>query len=168
MSKRRKRTWHNSQPHDLLPADNGKGALMILGIPIGELAWLALAIIAGGAVTGILAGLFGIGGGALIVPVLYEVFRVLDVPNEVRFQLCVGTSIAIIVPTNVLSYLTHRGKGAVMMDVVRAWAVPAVFGVAAGSIIAAFASSTVLKLAFVLIATVIAFKLLFGRDSWQL
>src|SRR5207237_1696758 len=67
-----------------------------------------------------------------------------------------------------LSYLTHRGKGAVMMDVVRAWTVPAVFGVAAGSIIAAFASGTVLKLAFVLIATVIAFKLLFGRDSWQL
>src|SRR5437667_10940421 len=139
----------------------------MFGLPMGGLAWLALAIIAGGVGTGILAGLFGIGGGALIVPVLYEVFRVLGVSDEVRFQLCVGTSIAIIVPTNVLSYLTHRGKGAVMMDVVRAWAVPAVFGVAAGSIIAAFASGTVRKLASVLIATVIAFKLLFGRDSWQ-
>jgi len=141
---------------------------MALGVPLSELVLLASLIILAGLVTGILAGLFGIGGGALIVPVLYEVFRVLGVSDEVRFQLCVGTSIAIIVPTNVLSYLTHRGKGAVMMDVVRAWAVPAVFGVAAGSIIAAFASGTVLKLAFVLIATVIAFKLLFGRDSWQL
>jgi uncharacterized protein len=51
---------------------------------------------------------------------------------------------------------------------VRAWAVPAVIGVAAGSAIAAFASGAVLKLAFVLIATVIAFKLLFGRETWRL
>src|SRR5947209_19859337 len=113
---------------------------MILGVPASELMVLAGLIVVAGIVTGILAGLFGIGGGALIVPVLYEVFRVLGVPDEVRFQLCVGTSIAIIVPTNVLSFLTHRGKAAVMRDVVRAWAVPAVFAVAAGSRIAAFAS----------------------------
>src|SRR5258705_8979444 len=86
---------------------------MILGVPVSELLLLAALIVVGGFITGILAGLFGIGGGALIVPVLYEVFRVLDVPDEVRFQLCVGTSIAIIVPTNVLSYFTHRDKGAV-------------------------------------------------------
>jgi uncharacterized membrane protein YfcA len=141
---------------------------MVLGVPLSELLLLAALIVVAGFVTGILAGLFGIGGGALIVPVLYEVFRVLGVPDEVRFQLCVGTSIAIIVPTNVFSYFTHRGKGAVMMDVVRAWAVPAVIGVAAGSAIAAFASGAVLKLAFVLIATVIAFKLLFGRETWRL
>ena len=77
-----------------------------------------------GVVTGILAGLFGIGGGAIIVPVLYEMFRVLGVPEEVRMQLCVGTSLAIIMPTNVRSYLAHRAKGAVLTDVVRAWAVP--------------------------------------------
>ncbi|MCC6777462.1 MAG: sulfite exporter TauE/SafE family protein [Hyphomicrobiales bacterium] len=139
-----------------------------LGVPLSELLALAGLIIAGGLVTGILAGLFGIGGGALIVPVLYEVFRVLGVPDDVRFQLCVGTSIAIIVPTNVLSFLTHRGKGAVLGDVVRVWAVPSVVGVAAGSTIAAFASPAVLKLAFVLVGSVIAFKLLFGRDSWRL
>jgi uncharacterized protein len=141
---------------------------MVLGVPLSELLLLAALIIVAGFVTGILAGLFGIGGGALIVPVLYEVFRVLGVPDEVRFQLCVGTSIAIIVPTNVFSYFTHRGKGAVMMDVVRAWAVPAVIGVAAGSAIAAFAPAAVLKLGFVLIAIVIAAKLLFGRETWRL
>jgi uncharacterized protein len=140
---------------------------MILGVPMSELFLLAALIIAGGVVTGILAGLFGIGGGALIVPVLYEVFRALGVPDEVRFQLCVGTSLAIIVPTNVISFLTHRGKGAVMMDVVRAWAVPSVVGVAIGSAIAAFAPAAVLKLAFVLVGSVIAGKLLFGRDSWR-
>jgi uncharacterized membrane protein YfcA len=141
---------------------------MVLGVPVSELLLLAAFIAAGGFVTGILAGLFGIGGGALIVPVLYEVFGMLGVSDEVRFQLCVGTSIAIIVPTNVLSFLTHRDQGAVMMDVVRAWALPAVAGVAVGSVVAAFASAAVLKLAFVLVGSVIAFKLLLGRDTWRL
>lgn len=141
---------------------------MLLGVPVSELLLLAALIAAGGFITGILAGLFGIGGGALIVPVLYEVFGVLGVSDEVRFQLCVGTSIAIIVPTNVLSFLTHRDRGAVMMDVVRAWALPAVAGVAVGSVVAAFASAAVLKLAFVLVGSVIAFKLLLGRDTWRL
>ena len=141
---------------------------MIFGVPVAELAWLAAAIVVGGIVTGILAGLFGIGGGALIVPVLYEVFRVLGVPEEVRFQLCVGTSIAIIVPTNIRSFLSHRAQGAVMMDVVRVWAIPAIIGVAVGSAIAGFASGAVLKIAFVLVASVIAIKLMFGRESWRL
>jgi uncharacterized membrane protein YfcA len=141
---------------------------MILGVPVSELLLLAAFIGIGGLVTGVLAGLFGIGGGALIVPVLYEVFGALGVADEVRFQLCVGTSIAIIVPTNVLSFRTHRDRGAVKMDVVRAWAVPAIAGVAAGSAIAAFAPGAVLKAAFVLIASVVAIKLLFGRDNWRI
>jgi uncharacterized protein len=141
---------------------------MIFGVPIGELLWLALLILAGGVVTGILAGLFGIGGGALIVPVLYEVFRALDVPEDVRFQLCVGTSTAIIVPTNVRSYLAHRAQGAVDTDVLRRWAVPSVIGVALGSLIAGLAPASVLKIAFVVVATLIAAKLLFARESWRL
>src|SRR4030095_8685397 len=141
---------------------------MVLGVPLSELLLLAALIIVAGFVTGILAGLFGIGGGALIVPVLYEVFRVLGVPDEVRFQLCVGTSIAIIVPTNVLSFRIHRDRGAVMRDGGGEWAVPAVVGVVAGSAIAGFASAAVLKLAFVLVGSVIALKLLIGRDSWRL
>jgi uncharacterized membrane protein YfcA len=141
---------------------------MILGVPLSEIAWLALAIVAGGIVTGLLAGLFGIGGGAVIVPVLYEVFRALGVPEEVRMQLCVGTSIAIIVPTTVRSYLTHRAKGLVIPRVIRLWAMPAIIGVTCGSIIAAFAPAFVFKLAFVLIALLIATKFLFAGDRWNL
>ena len=90
----------------------------MFGIPAYELAWLAAALLAAGAVTGVLAGVFGVGGGAVIVPVLYEIFRVLGVPDEVRMQLCVGTSLAIIVPTTIRSYLAHRARGAVIDDVV--------------------------------------------------
>ncbi len=141
---------------------------MIGAIPISEIVWLAAVIVAGGVVTGILAGLFGIGGGGVIVPVLYEVFRALGVPDEVRMQLCVGTSVAIIVPTNIRSYLVHRLRGAVLADVVRIWTVPAVVGVATGSLVAAVAPGAVLKIAFAIIASTIAFKLLVGRESWRI
>jgi uncharacterized membrane protein YfcA len=139
----------------------------MFGVPLSEVAWLVAAIVASGVVTGLLAGLFGIGGGAVIVPMLFEVFRILGVPDEVRMQLCVGTSLAIIVPTNIRSYLAHRAKGAVDHQVVRTWVLPALLGVAIGSIVAAFAPSAVFRLAFVVMAAVIAFKLLFGRDSWR-
>jgi uncharacterized membrane protein YfcA len=139
----------------------------MFGVPPGEIALLVIAILASGVVTGVLAGLFGIGGGAVIVPVLFEVFRILGVPDEVRMQLCVGTSLAIIVPTNIRSYLAHRAKGAVDHRVVKVWVLPALAGIAIGSVVAAFAPSAVFRLAFVVMAGVIAFKLLFGRDSWR-
>jgi uncharacterized protein len=141
---------------------------MFLDVPVSELAWLAGAIVVSGVVTGILAGLFGIGGGAVIVPALYEVFRILGVPEEVRMQLCIGTSLAIIVPTTIRSYLAHRERGEGIREVVRLWAVPAVVGVAVGALLAAFAPGFVFKVAFVVIVGFIAIKLLFGRESWRL
>jgi uncharacterized membrane protein YfcA len=140
----------------------------MFSVPLSELAVLAFAIAVGGVVTGILAGLFGIGGGAIIVPVLYEVFRTLGVPEEIRMQLCIGTSLAIIVPTTIRSFYAHRLKGAVMMDVLRRWSVPAVVGVVTGAVIAAFAPAGLFKGAFALIAYVIAAKLLVGRESWRI
>jgi uncharacterized membrane protein YfcA len=137
-------------------------------VPLTELVWLAAAILVAGVVTGMLAGLFGVGGGAVIVPVLFEVFRLLGVPEEVRMQLCVGTSMAIIVPTAVRSYQTHRATGLVIPNVVRSWAVPAVAGVALGSVAAAFAPGGVFEGAFVLIAGFIAARLLFGGENWVL
>jgi uncharacterized membrane protein YfcA len=137
-------------------------------IPVAETAWLAAAIVGGGLITGLLAGLFGIGGGGIIVPVLYEVFRTVGVAEEVLIQLSIGTSIAIIVPTYVRSFLAHRRRGAVLMDVIHAWAIPAVLGVATGSAVAAFAPGAVLRAAFVVIATVIACKLLLGRDDLRI
>ncbi|HTV27564.1 MAG TPA: sulfite exporter TauE/SafE family protein [Xanthobacteraceae bacterium] len=140
----------------------------MFGVELSEIIWLAVAIVVAGVVTGILAGLFGIGGGAVIVPVLYEVFQLLNVADAVRMQLCVGTSIAIIVPTAIRSYLTHRAKGLVIPNVIRLWALPAVIGVACGAVIAAFAPPAVFKIAFVLIAGLIAIKFLFAGDRWNL
>jgi uncharacterized protein len=140
----------------------------MFGVPFEEAAWLTAAVVVAGVVTGFLAGLFGIGGGAVIVPVLYEVFRILDVPEEVRMQLCIGTSLAIIVPTTILSYRAHRVKGLVLWEVVRSWALATVVGVAAGAAIAAYAPPAVFKIAFALLASGIATKLLLGRENWRL
>ena len=139
---------------------------MAFGLPIAELLLLTLAILGAGIVTGLLAGLFGIGGGAIIVPVLFEVFRLFDVPDQVRMQLCIGTSLAIIIPTTIRSYLAHRAKGAVIPEVIRLWTFPAMLGVAAGAVAAAFAPSSIFKIAFVIIASLIAMKLLIGDPRW--
>jgi uncharacterized protein len=135
---------------------------------MGELAWLAASVMFAGIVTGILAGLFGIGGGAIIVPVLFEVFRVLGVPDAVRMQLCIGTSLAIIVPTAVRSYRAHKARGFVLPEVMRRWAVPAMAGVAVGSALAALAPPDLLEAAFVVVACLIAAKLLAGEGAWVL
>ena len=112
--------------------------------------------------------MFGIGGGAVIVPVLYEVFRALGVSEEIRMQLCIGTSLAIIVPTTFRSYFTHRAEGIGRHDVVRLWTIPAIVGVVTGAALAAVAPASLFKAAFAVIAGVIAVKLLFGGERWQL
>jgi uncharacterized protein len=135
---------------------------------MGELVWLTAGILVSGVLTGILAGVFGIGGGAVIVPVLFELFRVLDVPAAVRMQLCIGTSLAIIVPTAMRSYRAHKAKGLVLTDVMRRWTLPSMVGVLVGAALAAVAPPDTFKAAFVLIACVIATKMLIGADRWVL
>lgn len=139
----------------------------MFGIPLFDLAWLTLALLVAGGLTGLLAGVFGVGGGALAVPVLYELFTYLDVPEEVRMPLCVGTSLAVIIPTSIRSFRAHRAKGAVDMSILKVWAVPVVIGVAAGSVIARYAPAELFKAVFVAVAGVSALRLLLGKDSWN-
>lgn len=142
--------------------------MMILGIPASEFAVLVGAILIAGALTGIFAGLLGIGGAAISVPVMYEVFRALGVADEVRMQLCVGTALALIVPTSIRSYFAHRARGAVDDRVLKIWSLPIIGGVLIGAFIAYFASAEVFKLLFVVFASLMAMKLLFGRENWRL
>ncbi len=141
---------------------------MLAGMPIGDLIFLAVSLVVAGALTGLLAGVFGVGGGAVIVPILYEVFRVIGVPEEVRMPLCVGTSLAVIIPTSIRSFQAHRAKGLVDMSILKVWAVPAVLGVIAGSIVARYAPADLFKIVFVVVAVASALRLLFASDRWQL
>lgn len=137
---------------------------MLLGVGLHEILLLALALLVGGLISGVLAGLFGVSGGSVLVPVLYEGFRMFGVPEDVRMQLCLGTSIAIVVPITIRSFLTHRAKGLVIPGVIRIWMVPAILGVVCSAAIAAFAPAAVMTTAFIVIATFIAFKFFFAGD----
>lgn len=140
----------------------------MFGIPAGELALLAVAIVIGGVLTGLLAGLFGVGGGAIIVPVLYEIFRILGVSEDIRVQLCVGTSLAIIIPTSIRSYLAHRARGTLPEGVLRTWIVPIAAGVIVGGVIAAVAPASVFKSFFAVMAFLLGAKFLFAQDRWRI
>jgi uncharacterized membrane protein YfcA len=121
-----------------------------------------------GAATGILAGLFGVGGGALMVPVLYETFGFLGYPDSVRMPLAVGTSLAIIIPTSYKSFQAHKARGAVDLALLKVWAVPIVIGVLLGAAIARFAPPLVMQLVFVCVAGINAIKLLAGSNRWNI
>jgi uncharacterized membrane protein YfcA len=138
------------------------------GLDIGTLLAIAGMLAVAGAVTGVLAGLFGVGGGAITVPILFEVFGLIGVPDAVRMPLAVGTSLAVIIPTSIQSARGHYDRGAVDMDLLRAWALPVLLGVIAGSFIARFAEPWVFQAVFVLVAGTNSIKMLFGRDRWRL
>jgi uncharacterized protein len=140
----------------------------MFGIPLNELIFVVLGLLAGGVATGLLAGLFGVGGGAIIVPVIYAVFGLMNVPEELRMPLSVGTSLAVIIPTSIQSFRTHKAKGAVDMDLLKLWAVPVILGVLIGSVIARYAPASLFKIVFVGVAMLTATKLFFGSEKWKL
>ena len=141
--------------------------MAIAGLDISELFELALLLVAVGALSGFLAGLFGIGGGAILVPVFYECFRLAGVPLEVRMPLCIGTSLAIIIPTSVRSYRAHYARGAVDMETLKAWWLPVLIGVVAGSVTARYAPERLFKFVFVGMAWSAAARLLLARETWK-
>ncbi|MCC7253471.1 sulfite exporter TauE/SafE family protein [Hyphomicrobium sp.] len=134
----------------------------------GDLVWLVLALLAGGVMTGFLAGLLGIGGGGVLVPVLFETFTFLQVPDSVRMHLVLGTSFAVIVPTAISSFRAHLKKGAVDTAVVRRLAPFIVAGVLAGIALVSSVNGTVLKWVWIVCGSFIAIKMALGRDDWRI
>jgi uncharacterized membrane protein YfcA len=142
--------------------------MAVAGLDVAELVELGLMLVAVGALSGFFAGIFGIGGGAILVPVFYECFRLAGVPLEVRMPLCIGTSLAIIIPTSIRSFRAHHARGAVDMEILKIWWLPVVIGVIAGSITARYAPERLFKIVFVGVAWSAAARLLLARDNWKL
>ncbi|EHK55362.1 sulfite exporter TauE/SafE family protein [Allomesorhizobium alhagi] len=133
-----------------------------------EIAGFAAAIAAAGVVSGLLAGLFGIGGGAVIVPVFYQVFGLFDVDESVRMHVSVGSSLAIIVPTAFRSFMAHKARGAVDMELLKSFLIPVLIGTVLASLAAASISSEELRMIFAVLALLFGIRLLFNRESWRL
>jgi uncharacterized protein len=137
-------------------------------LALSHTALLAALLAAAGACTGLLAGLFGVGGGTVVVPVLYEVFRLYGVSDDVLMPLCVGTSLAVIVPTSIASFIGHYKKGAVNIGVLKRWALPITFGVLGGIFAASVAKPVLFKSVFIIVCLLLAVRLIAGKDKWQL
>ena len=129
---------------------------------------LVSALVAAGAAIGFLAGVFGVGGGAISVPVFFEIFGTLGYPPDVAMPVAVGTSLAVIIPTSISSARGHQKRGTLDLGVLRTWAVPVLLGVLIGALIARFATPIVFQSVFVVVALINAVKLLSGGKGWQL
>ncbi len=138
---------------------NDISSLLLVYIPL---------LAATGLIAGVLAGLLGVGGGIVIVPVLYHVFGSLGVDTEIRMHLAVGTSLATIVPTSIRSSLAHHRKGSFDAALFLRWA-PGIFvGVLLGTWLANQVTFTALTSVFAVVALGVSLQMGFGRPDARL
>lgn len=120
---------------------------------------MLLSTVVAGAIGGFMAGLFGIGGGVVIVPALALVFDWLGYDHGVVQHLSVATSLAIVVVTGTSSARAHLKRGGVMMDVVRLWAPFLIAASLLGGLSARYYSGDILRLVFGFVALFLALNL---------
>jgi Predicted permeases len=126
------------------------------------------ALIFSGLLSGFIAGLLGVGGGIIIVPILYHVLSSLGFSNEIIMHVSVATSLAIIIPTGWRSYVTHKKNKAVDFLIIKKWIIPTLIGAAIGAIIAGLISGFYLTLFFATIALLVCIHLLTFNDNLRL
>ena len=114
---------------------------------------------------GFVAGLFGIGGGLIIVPFLYYIFNSLGIDHQYLMHLAVGTSFAIIIPTSTVSVLTHHKFKAVDFDIVKSYGIYVVIGVIIGTLFAASLKTKSLILFFTIIIFLLGIYLLLLKEK---
>lgn len=132
--------------------------------------WIILgaAMLATGCVAGVMAGLFGIGGGIVIVPVLELTLGFLGVDPAIRMHVAVATSLAVIIPTSISSARAHHQRQAVDMAIIKRWSVFVLLGALVGTWIAAQVHSRVLAMIFATLALMIALKMIVLPQSRNL
>jgi uncharacterized membrane protein YfcA len=138
---------------------------MISGLPMTEIVTLAAMLAASGLLIGFLAGLLGVGGGGIAMPVLYELFRILEVSDGIRMQVCAATSLAIMIPTSIRSARSHWQQGSVDFLVIRRLGPWVVMGAALGVLIASNAPSGFLKSVFAASMLFLAWRILSGSGN---
>lgn len=143
-------------------------AMHLSALSGANLSMLIAALVGAGLLTGLMSGLLGIGGGGILVPVLYETFGALGVPPEIRMHMSVGTALAVVAVTSMRSFAGHRARGSVDMAFIRRLGPWVFLGVLFGIGLAKVSGRTTLEWAWVAFGSVMATKLAFGRDDWRL
>jgi uncharacterized protein len=133
-----------------------------------QIALLAAMLLAAGIVAGTLAGLLGVGGGIVVVPVLFHTFSQLGIAPEVRMHAAVATSLSTVAVTAFRSARSHHELGSVDTKILARWLLPVALGSALGTALAAALSGPALTWVFVSIALAVACHMAFGRPEWRL
>ena len=118
-----------------------------------------LGLLATGVLGGLIAGLLGVGGGIVIVPVLFWIFTSLKFPDEILMHMAIGSSLATIIPTSIASARAHYHKGSIDIDVLKKWGFGMFFGALIGGFIGKFFGANDLKYIFGLVALLVAINM---------
>ena len=132
---------------------------------INEIVNLLFVLSIAASVAGFMAGLLGVGGGIIMVPALYYAFTVLDFDIVTRMHLSVGTSLAIIIPTSIISTKTHMEHNAVDFKMVKSFGLFILFGVIAGTFLAVNLKTPALVLFFSIFAFIVGLFFIFIREK---
>ena len=132
----------------------------------GEIVNLLLVLSIAASVAGFMAGLLGVGGGIIMVPALYYAFTVLDFDIATRMHISVGTSLAIIVPTSIISAKIHMEHKAVDVNLVKSFGIFIVLGVIGGTFLAVNLRTSDFILFFSIMAFIVGLFFIFFRDKF--
>ena len=129
---------------------------------------LILLTLFSGCIAGILAGLLGVGGGIVVVPLLYYVLNYLNYDQSIIMHVAVGSSLLIIVPTSIRSAIQHRNRDSFDQKVFRKWIAPLILGTIIGAVLASYATFEILTGIFASIATLVSIEMFLNRKTKKL
>ena len=132
---------------------------------MNELILLVVAMLLSGCIAGLIAGLLGVGGGIVIVPMMEVALSFLGIDPSIRMHIAVATSLAVIIPTSISSARAHHKRQAVDVALVKRWAMFVLVGALAGTYVAAQVHSRVLAAVFALFAFLISLKMIFRQQD---
>lgn len=131
----------------------------------GEAIAFAMALLATGAVAGVLAGLLGVGGGIVIVPILYNLLPYLGVEDGILMHVAIGTSLATIIPTSIVSARSHYRRGSLDMSLVKSWWIAIGLGALVGAYLGSGADEKVLMIFFGFVAVLVSLNMALKKDG---
>ena len=134
-------------------------------LDINEIINLLFVLSVAASVAGFMAGLLGVGGGIIIVPALYYAFTVLDFDIATRMHLSVGTSLAIIIPTSIISTKTHMEYDAVDFKLIKSFGIFILLGVIGGTFLAVNLKTPAFILFFSIMAFIVGLFFIFFREQ---
>ncbi len=136
-------------------------------IDIINLLPLLFSMLATGAIAGVMAGLLGVGGGIIIVPVLFYILSYLGIDENIKMHMAVGTSLMTIIATSISSTHAHYKRGNVDINLIKSWAGAISLGVVIGAGLAGFIQGYILIAIFAILALLVAMNMAFKPDGWS-